>query len=791
MSQRTRYAAATDQSTARAGTHASFGSLQRTTKAPPTVLGQTPDGTQSWVPIGSFAHVSDLHITDVESPARLDFVIDLADDPRYEQAVPVPRPQQLTSTHAAAATMATVDRLAAAGEVDFVVLTGDLVDNAQRNELTRLETMLTGGRVHPTHATGALEGVHTEDWSGAQVWQPHATDNLWATRYGFPTDETIPATVSEPFDVPPLRSTILLARGNHDALFAGTVAWTPRLASLAVGDQKVRGLPEQQGLLDDVASSFRSDPDSFFTGTTHAVTPDATRRPLRSDEFPVSIGATPIDRVGYDYLTQLTDNLFVIVLDTVDNDGHPDGVLSTEQGHWLDSTLTALETRHPAATTIIASHHGPRDHHVTSPDPNRLTGAQVVDILCMHLSVVLWATGHAHAASVERHLRPDQRGFWEVTGASIIDWPCQFSRIHIARSTTGAYRINVDKLDYDAQTLTGPGENPGTAPAAALADLHRDLAANQADFGRIFPSVTNYDVRDLELHLPGPDHPTTQLARWDLHVHSNHSWDTTEDVTVPAIVAAARDSALAGLAVTNHFDCAVPRGIKDLRETGDLQIPRVVGDILQTREHPPTDDLRPGPEAQLRPELLLGLEVGEPHLDPDEVYRLRETHQLDYVLGAVHSLEILDERRSVESLLRELPADTVLDLYWAEVGRAIDSEAPIDTIAHLGYPLRQLNLAELDLSPHGGLLTGLLSRAAARGVSVELNSRDPLIFTTDLLRLGLDVPGLTLCLGSDAHDTNRIGERLEHLAALLTDHGFSHCPGSPGRYGQRFTSNDH
>ncbi|XVQ09620.1 metallophosphoesterase [Spirillospora sp. CA-255316] len=439
--------------------------------------------------------MSDLHITDTESPARLDFMIDVADDPRREQALPTPRPQQLLSTHAAAATMRTVGRMAAGGRLDFAVLTGDLIDNGQRNELDRLLATITGGRILPTRAPGVVEGTQTPAWSDSKVWRPAGAADHWSAEYGFPPDAGLLAAVSEPFSTSGLSLPVLLARGNHDALFAGFVRWTPELTRLATGAEKVRGLPAAESLTDP-QKRFLTEPDSFFTGARTPVAPDERRRPLEPGEFPLALNAQP-DRVqGHDYIVQIGDRVVIVVLDTVDENGHPDGVLSSAQAAWLDDTLTAIETDLDRPIVIVASHHGPSHHHVTTPTPRRLTGTDAVDLLGRHPSVAIWLNGHTHAASVTRHRATDRRGFWEITADSIIDWPCRFQTVEVLENPSGALTILVTKTDYD----TEPAEDEATGPAR-LAALHRLITANQAGFGDIFPGAGNHDVHDYVLRL--------------------------------------------------------------------------------------------------------------------------------------------------------------------------------------------------------------------------------------------------------------------------------------------------
>ena len=51
-------------------------------------------------PIACIAHMTDLHVTDVQSPARFEFLNREFSDPRFVKLVPVQRPQEALTPHA-------------------------------------------------------------------------------------------------------------------------------------------------------------------------------------------------------------------------------------------------------------------------------------------------------------------------------------------------------------------------------------------------------------------------------------------------------------------------------------------------------------------------------------------------------------------------------------------------------------------------------------------------------------------------------------------------------------------
>jgi hypothetical protein len=82
-----------------------------------------------------------------------------------------------------------------------------------------------------------------------------------------------------------------------------------------------------------------------------------------------------------------------------------------------------------------------------------------------HPSVVAWLVGHRHLHRVTAHPHPQGlgRGFWEITTASIIDWPSQTRAVEILRHPDGQLEMVCTLLDHQA-------------PAGSLAALHANLA---------------------------------------------------------------------------------------------------------------------------------------------------------------------------------------------------------------------------------------------------------------------------------------------------------------------------
>src|SRR5205807_10191908 len=98
--------------------------------------------------LASIAHLTDLHFTDVQSPARFEFINREYLDPRFRELLPMHRPQEALNAHAIAAMVRAlngIDRGPVAGAaIELSIVSGDAVDNAQSNELSTAAALLDG-----------------------------------------------------------------------------------------------------------------------------------------------------------------------------------------------------------------------------------------------------------------------------------------------------------------------------------------------------------------------------------------------------------------------------------------------------------------------------------------------------------------------------------------------------------------------------------------------------------------------------------------------------------------------
>jgi hypothetical protein len=280
---------------------------------------------------------------------------------------------------------------------------------------------------------------------------------------------------------------------------------TADLRTALVGGRKPVALPD--GFDRDLAlETFITRPEAFLAGRTVDVTADAGRHHCTLAEFVAAHIDGTASGHGFDernlrdgtaYLVRDTPAVRFIVLDLACPAGSAQGCMDDEQLLWLEHRLMevhssyrdakggTVRTRATDRIVVVVSHHGSETvsstrRHADGSTPS--AGSRLLSTLLRFDNVVLWLNGHTHTHAIRPRSDPGGagRGLWEVTTASLVDWPCQARLIELVDMGDGALAIASTMIDYD-----GPADPGGAETSLELASLHRQLAANMpmAGFG--------------------------------------------------------------------------------------------------------------------------------------------------------------------------------------------------------------------------------------------------------------------------------------------------------------------
>ncbi|MEO6605086.1 MAG: TIGR03767 family metallophosphoesterase [Aeromicrobium sp.] len=481
-------------------------------------------------PVTAFAHLTDVHLVDAQSPDRVEYVDRLEDkyaegDPAIGLLQSSYRAHEMLSLHTADAMVRAINK-AKTGPISgtplaFAIQTGDNADNCQLNEFRWNIDILDGKTVTPdSGSTAKYEGVADNVDYDVHYWHPDAppvgkSPDMYKSRFGFPQVTGLLDAARKPFAAEGIKMPWYSVFGNHDGLVQGNFPNTLPLTVLATGPLKATALPP--GVSEaDVLTSLKTANAGVLTGalslaSARLVTADARRRVLTRQEVvaehfnttgtPVGHGYTPENKANGTAYYTFDKGLFRgIVLDTVNPNGYSDGSIGTTQMAWLTTTLANSKGKY----VVIFSHHT----SATMINPliatgldleQRVLGAAVVTLLLANPNVIAWVNGHTHRNEVfARKTATGVGGFWEINTASHIDFPQQSRLIELMDNKDGSLSIFATMVDH-AGTVGDPGPLTSTV---ALAGLARELAANDPQRSPTASGVK--EDRNVELLVKAP-----------------------------------------------------------------------------------------------------------------------------------------------------------------------------------------------------------------------------------------------------------------------------------------------
>jgi metallophosphoesterase (TIGR03768 family) len=411
----------------------------------------------------NFFTISDIHITDKESPNQLIYL-----QHRYPT---LPVGASLHSgimpytTHVLDAAVQTVNALHKQNPIDFGLSLGDACNSTQYNELRWFIDVLDGKVITPS--SGAHLGADTIDYQ-----KPYKAAGL---------DKTIPWYQT---------------LGNHDHFWIGSIPVDYSLRKdlrqsyisdevFATGDvlrdrTKINSRDCYMGVLDGstpCGDLIKAGPVGNFNSAPKVVA-DPDRRSLLRTEWMNEFFKTSSSPVGhgfnlsnanngfacYSFVPKSTVPIKVIVLDDTqkeDDDSadiHGHGFLDQARWAWLKKELADGDA---AGQLMIIAAHVPINVEVTAPNSqmgwwlnpqNAVTLPNLIAKLQSHPNLIMWVSGHRHLNTVKAFISPDpvnapEKGFWQVETPSLRDFPQQFRTFEIYLNSDNTISIVTTDVD--------------------------------------------------------------------------------------------------------------------------------------------------------------------------------------------------------------------------------------------------------------------------------------------------------------------------------------------------------
>ena len=435
----------------------------------------------------NFFTISDIHITDKESPNQLIYL------QRRHPTLPVGAALHSGimpyTTHVLDAAVQTVNALHKQNPIDFGLSLGDACNSTQYNELRWFIDVMDGKVITPS--SGAHLGADTIDYQ-----KPYTAAGL---------DKTIPW---------------YQALGNHDHFWIGSIPVDYSLRKdlrqsyvtdevFATGDvlsdpRKINSRDCYMGVLDGsnpYGDLIKAGPVENFS-TAPKVVADPDRRSLlrtgwmneffNTSSSPVGHGFNLSDANNgfacYSFVPKATVPIKLIVLDDTqkEDDGsadiHGHGFLDQARWTWLKKELADGDA---AGQLMIIAAHVPINVEPTAPnsemgwwlDPqDAVTLPNLIAELHSHPNLIMWISGHRHLNTVKAFISPDpvnapEKGFWQVETPSLRDFPQQFRTFEIYLNSDNT--ISIVTADVDPAVKEGTPAATSRKYAIATAQIVR------------------------------------------------------------------------------------------------------------------------------------------------------------------------------------------------------------------------------------------------------------------------------------------------------------------------------
>jgi metallophosphoesterase (TIGR03768 family) len=421
----------------------------------------------------NFFTISDIHITDKESPNQLIYL------QRLHPALPVGGSLysgiMMYTTHVLDAAIQTVNALHnrdnKAHPFDFGLSLGDTCNTTQFNELRWYIDVIDGKVITPS--SGAHLGADTIDYQ-----KPYKAAGL---------DKTIPW---------------YQALGNHDHFWIGSIPVDYSLRKdlrqsfisdevFATGDiltnpAIINDRVYYMGVFDGstpYGDIIKAGPVGNFSSAPK-VAADPDRRSLLRTQWMNEFFNTSSSPAGhgfnlndantgfacYSFVPKSNIPMKVIVLDDTqkEDDGsydiHGHGFMDQARWSWLKKELADGDA---AGQLMIIAAHVPINVEVTAPNSemgwwlnplNAVTLPDLIAELQSHPNLLAWLSGHRHLSTVKAFISPDpvnapEKGFWEIETPSLRDFPQQFRTFEIYLNSD--YTISIVTTNVDPAVKDG------------------------------------------------------------------------------------------------------------------------------------------------------------------------------------------------------------------------------------------------------------------------------------------------------------------------------------------------
>jgi metallophosphoesterase (TIGR03768 family) len=461
-----------------------------------TELAPSYEGAPNAARLLSFFAISDIHITDKESPAQPIYPGWSAQFGPSSAGLFVSSysPIILSTPHVLDAVVQTVNALHEETPFDFGISLGDNINNNQYNELRWFIDVLDGKVIAPS--SGAHDGTcdidyqkpfkaagldkaipwyqvignHDQYWSGiayenTKTRQAHVGNTIINIRFDLadpnfvnetgaymgvvdgstPYGDVVKAGPQENFPIPPT----VVADGDRRALSTNESSSLNWMSEFFNTTSSPVGHGFTQTNLDNDFACYSFEPKSDMP--LKVIVLDDTNKKNEAYTSASFVGSGALDQTRLDWLKGELQ------------EGQDEGKLMIVAAHIPIRAQTGLTDDTPYYAFYD---HDLEDSLLAATDSEPNPG------LTLHAypNLILWISGHRHLNTVTAQPDPDgipEQSFWEVETASLRDFPQQFRTFDIRRNTDNTISILITNVDPAVAKRSPAAKSRGYAIGAA------------------------------------------------------------------------------------------------------------------------------------------------------------------------------------------------------------------------------------------------------------------------------------------------------------------------------------
>lgn len=243
----------------------------------------------------------------------------------------------------------------------------------------------------------------------------------------------------------------------------------------------------------------------------------------------------------------------------------------------------------------------------------------------------------------------------------------------------------------------------------------------------------------------------------DYHIHSTYSFDANQ--SIEEIIRKAISMKIKEICLTEHISFDPEDNSYNFFDFKDYE------DEIQQLSMKYSGTIK----------IKKGLETGEYHLYKDDFDRYFKEHNLDFIIGSIHNVNGQGFRTNVS----ENGVNFTYETYFKEMINYAQM-GDFDVLGHLDI-VQRYALADggvYNLKDYKDYIYEILKITISRGKGIEVNTsglaKNLLFPKLEILHMYKDLKGEILTVGSDAHTSNRVGEKINYVYDILKDIGFKY-----------------